>query len=64
MKDIALRFSHLSEKIFDHLTNEDIVKYREVDRFWKNYLDNRKFFQVRKMRAIVSQFHKIEDGGS
>ena len=59
MEVIALRFSHLSEGIFNSLDNESIAKCRKVNRFWLNYLDNQKFVQIRKIKATIIQFHAV-----
>ena len=59
MEEISLRFSHLSEEIFNSLDNESISKCRKVTKFWKNYLDNLRFLEIRKIIATVGQFHKI-----
>ena len=59
MEEVSLRFSHLSEKIFASLDNESITKCRKVSKFWQNYLDNKKFVQIRKINAIVASFHTI-----
>ena len=54
-----MRFSHLSEKIFISLDNRSITKCREVSKFWKNYLDDQRFFEIRKITTTVGQFHKV-----
>ena len=59
MEELCLRFSHLSEKIFDSLDNDSIIKCKEVSRFWFNYLDGQKLVQIRIIKAKVKQFHSI-----
>ena len=59
MDEICIRFSHLSEKIFDSLDNDSIIKCKEASQFWFNYLDGQKFVQIRIIKAKVKQFHSI-----
>ena len=60
MEDVILRFPHLSENIFNLLDNENIAKSIKVSKFWKSYLDNQKFVEIRKITAVVEQFHKVD----
>ena len=59
MDELCIRFSHLSEKIFDSLDNDSITKCKEVSRFWFNYLDGQKLVQIRIIKAKVKQFYSI-----
>ena len=59
MEEVILRFSHLGNEIFILLDNESISKCQEISKVCKNYLDDQRFLKIRKMRAIVGQFHKI-----
>ena len=61
MEELCIRFSHLSEKIFDSLDNDSITKCKEASRFWFNYLDGKKLVQIRIIKAKVEQFHSIGD---
>ena len=56
---MCIRFSHLSEKIFDSLDNENIINCKEVSRFWYDFLDEQKFVQIRIIKATVGKFHPI-----
>ena len=51
MEVIALRFSHLSEGIFNLLNNESIAKCRKVSRFWNQFLDNDKQLWIRIIKS-------------
>ena len=62
MEEVFYRFSHLIKEIFILLDNKSISKCRYVCKSWKTKLDDQKFLEVRKIRVIVGQFHKI--GGS
>ena len=59
MENICIRFSHLSEKIFDSLDNENIVNCKETSQFWYDFLDGQKFVQIRIIMATVGKFHSI-----
>ena len=59
MEDIFFKFSHLSEQIYDSLSNADITNCKEVDRSWCSYLKGQKFVEIRKIEAIVEQFHNL-----
>ena len=59
MEELCIRFSHLSEKIFDSLDNESLINCKNTSRFWFNYLDGQKFVEVRIIKATVEQFHLI-----
>ena len=59
MEDIFFKFPHLSEQIYDSLSNADITTCKEVDKYWYSYLDEQKFVEIRKIEVIVEQFHKL-----
>ena len=59
MDELCIRFSHLSEKIFDSLENDSIIKCKEASRFWFNHLDGQKLVQIRIIKEKVKQVHSI-----
>ena len=59
MEELTLRFPYSSENIFNLLDNESIVKCMEASKFLKNYLDNQKLLDIRKITATVKQFQKV-----
>ena len=59
MEELILRFSHLSEKVFNHLNNESIVRCININKLWHNYLKTQKFVEIRKIKATIQQFHSI-----
>ena len=59
MEEVISRFSHLSENIFNSLDNNSIANSMKVSKFWKNYLKNQKFVQIRKIKAFVEEFHTV-----
>jgi hypothetical protein len=62
MKEIFLRFSHLSETIFDSLNSESLAKSKEVCRSWYQYLDKQKFLHSRaeKVKEVVETIEMFE----
>ena len=59
MEKILLRFSHLREKIFNLLDNKGFEKSREVDRYWNIYINEQKFYKIRKIKATVERFQEV-----
>ena len=62
MEEIFLRFSHLSETIFDSLNSESLAKSKEVCRSWYQYLDKQKFLHSRaeKVKEIIETVEMFE----
>ena len=58
MEFFFTRFTHLSQGIFSCLDNENLSKCREISRSWHNYLDTKKFSQVRFIKGILEDWHK------
>ena len=54
MDNINLKFTHLSEKIFASLKDEDIAKCTEVSKLWCNFFDHQKFWAIRLIKAKIS----------
>ena len=59
MEEIILRFSHLSEKIFNLLDNNGVEKSRRVDRYWNIYIAKQKFYNIRIIKAILEKIQKV-----
>ena len=59
MEEIILRFSHLSEKIFNLLDNNGLEKSRKVDRYWNVYIAKQKFYSIRIIKTTVEQFQEV-----
>ena len=53
MEEVLLRFGHLAQDILGFLTNEDLVKSREVSRIWKHFMDVEKISQIRRIQKFV-----------
>jgi hypothetical protein len=56
---IFSRFSHLTEQIFDNLNDVGLTNCSEVSRQWKNYLEAKRFFQIRIIRSKMSTDGKV-----
>ena len=53
LEEIFWRVPHIGEMIFDQLDNQSLTKCREVNRWWKIYIDSlKKFVYIRQI-----QFH-------
>jgi hypothetical protein len=55
MEELFLRFSHLSETIFDSLDNQSVANCKEVGKSWYFYLDTQKFLQSRIIKANIKK---------
>ena len=60
MKEVFLRFPHLSEDIFNALDNKTFAICKEVSEVWYNYLDDQKFVQERRVRMIKKMIKKFQ----
>ena len=59
MEEVFLRFSHLSETIFDSLDNPNLANCKEVSKSWYFYLDKQNFLQTRIIKA--NKIKNVED---
>ena len=61
MDEVFLRFTHLSEDIFNSLNSESLAKSKEVCISWYQYLDDQKFLQTRanKVKEIIDTVEKL-----
>ena len=60
MEEQFSRFPQISEKIFDQLDDQNLVKCRRISKSWCNYLDNQKILYNRiiKQSIISSDYNK------
>ena len=63
MEESFQRFSHLSEKIFEHLDYISITKCRKVNKKWQNYLDDGKIIRFKIIQSIRSTLEKFQKVG-
>ena len=56
MEVLFLRFSHLSENIFDSLNNQGIARSTRVSRIWHNYLEKQNFVSIRRIKTKIEKF--------
>ena len=59
LENLMFRFSHLSETIFDHLDNQNLVNCKFVSKELNAYLSQKKFHQIRIIKETVSKFQEL-----
>ena len=47
MEYLIERFPHIAEQIFEQLDNKSLSKCREVNKVWKNFIDERNYPWIR-----------------
>ena len=52
MKEMALRFPHIANEIFDSLDDQSLANCHAVNRFWANYLQNHPRFRFKIERFV------------
>ena len=57
MEEVFARFPHISDMIFDQLTNRYLARCKVISKSWCNYLDNHKIIYIR----IIKQNIKSSD---
>ena len=50
MENFLLRFPGVAEEIFKQLDNQTLTKCKEVDRTWRNFLDQNKLMWTRMIQ--------------
>ena len=59
MEILTMRFSHLSEMIFDHLDNHSLANCKIVSKSWSIYIGVQKFYGIRIIKETVKKFHRL-----
>ena len=59
MEEVNLRFQHISEQIFNCLSNSTLTNCQEVCRSWNDLLIGKKFLQTRIILKTVKKTHKV-----
>ena len=54
MKNLLLRFPHLGQQIFQILDNPDLNKCLKVSRYCKTFIEDQKFFWIRKIVQMTN----------
>ena len=57
-ENFCLRFPELAESIFDSLDSQSLIRCKEVDRTWNNFLTAPKFLLIRKIFKKFENHHK------
>ena len=53
MEEAFLRFPHLSERIFDSVTDKSLTNCKRVSKSWNVYLDAQKFLKTRIIKSML-----------
>ena len=59
MEEVFVRFPHLSEQIFEKLSNKSLAETRKVSKIWCNNLDQQKFLEIRIIKATIEKFDNV-----
>jgi ankyrin repeat protein len=59
MEVLTMRFSHLSEMIFDHLDNHSLANCKVVSKAWSIYIGEKKFYGIRIIKETVKKFYTL-----
>ena len=59
MEELFERFSHLSKAIFNCLGDKSLVKCKEVNEIWCDYISDEKFYLIRIIHSTVEKFHEV-----
>ena len=54
IKNVLLRFPHLGQQIFQILDNQDLNKCLKVSRYCKTFIEDQKFFWIRKIVQMTN----------
>ena len=54
MKNVLLRFPHLGQQIFQILDNQDLNKCLKVSRYCKTFIEDQKFFWIRRIIQMTN----------
>ena len=54
---VALRVPHVGKQILEYLDDKDLMNFRILSHFWKNFVDKQRFTWIRIIREI-SEFDK------
>ena len=62
MENILTLFPYVGEDIFKNLNNKELVRCREVNKTWKDFIDNNRLIWTRKIYAHTkdSTRHQID----
>ena len=61
-----LRFSHLSNLVFENLDNQSLVHCKLISRSWSNYIEQQKFLTrpSQRSRVLVAGSQAIDEDGT
>ena len=64
MEEVHLRFSHITEQIFEKLDNNGLSKCRKVSIVWQDIVDDQKEIWMRKRRDFIMSGYEYRRTGS
>ena len=59
LTDVALRVPHVGKQILEYLDDKDLMNFRMLAHFWKNFVDKQRFTWIRIIKEI-SEFDKCK----
>ena len=61
MEDIALRFPHLGEAIFDQVDDKTLINCRKMSKVWCSIIDGQRNTWLRLLKKYVGNFDNQDD---
>ena len=49
LEEMFWRFPHIGDQILEELNNESFLRFRELTRWWRNFIDGQKMVYIRKL---------------
>ena len=54
MEEVISRFPRLAVKIFQSLDNQNLVESKVVNRTWKHFIEEKKFYHAQRIEKCIS----------
>ena len=61
MEEVLSRFPVLAQDVFKQLDDKSLANYREVNKIWCNFLDNKSFFWRRRIQKYSKNQTQFQD---
>ena len=61
MENILTLFPHVGENIFKNLNNKELVRCREVNKTWKDFIDNNRLIWTRIIQAHTKDIKRHQN---
>ena len=59
MEEIVLRFPVIAQQIFEQLDNQDLIKFREVDKSFCSSIDQNRLIWTRMIKKYIKDNNKF-----